>query len=307
VATLPIRVARLLERAPLVVDCEDAAVWSAQGRLALESTRPLEVLCYLAAAPLLVQEPLDQWPGVSVDTVLQEVWAPGARNPDNRESGEAWLSKSLWRLQEDIGRAAGRGDLGELVRRNGALRLHGEVIVSDVEAFMAALERARSARGPSQPIVAEEAVALRVADLLPRAQLRRRGVANTHIELYRWLTESHWERAARRLEALGRDAGAVLARAYRDAGRHADARAVYGHLLSEDPLDRRAQEGLLAAAAGTGDVAQLHDAWQQLCACLDGEDDAELLAQYERLVRELGAGAAGRSVSSSRSEVGARG
>jgi hypothetical protein len=61
------------------------------------------------------------------------------------------------------------------------------------------------------------------------------------------------------------------------------------------------------AAAGTGDVAQLHDAWQQLCACLGGEDDAELLAQYERLVRELGAGAARRSASRSGSEVGARG
>jgi hypothetical protein len=60
----------------------------------------------------------------------------------------------------------------------------------------------------------------------------------------------------------------VLGRAYRDAARHQEALRVYDHLLGEDPLDVRVREGLLTAAAGTGDVVQLERAWQQVCACM---------------------------------------
>jgi tetratricopeptide (TPR) repeat protein len=187
------------------------------------------------------------------------------------------------------------------------LRLNGEVIVSDVEAFMVAVERARAARGAAQVVAAEEAVALGVPELLPRARMERRGVANKRIELYRWLAEPHWERAGRRLEALGREAAGLLARAYRDAGRHAEALTVYAQLLGEDPLYRGAQEGLLAAAAGTGDLAQLHQAWQQVCACLEGEDDPELRAEYEELVREFERNGSNRPASGTRTAVGAVG
>ncbi len=283
----PERIARLLERAPLVIDCADAAVWSSNGRLPLEPSRPLELLFYLAAAPLLEQRPLDQWPGVEMDTLLQEVWAPGARDPDNRESGQTWLVKTLSRLEDEVRRVSGPVESAELVRRAGASRLNRDVALSDVEAFMAAVERARAARGLDQIAAAEEALALRVRDLLPRARMERRGVGNRRIELYRWLAEPHWERAARRLEALGREAAGLVARAYRDAGRHEEALAIYASLLGEDPLDPRAQEGLLAAAAGTGDAARLHDAWEQVCVCLGGDDDPEVRSHYEQLVRGM--------------------
>ena len=62
---------------------------------------------------------------------------------------------------------------------------------------------------------------------------------------------------------------------------------MYDQLLGEDPLDRRAHEGLLIAAAGTRDVVQLERAWQQVCACLGGEDDLEARSIYDRLRREI--------------------
>ena len=52
-------------------------------------------------------------------------------------------------------------------------------------------------------------------------------------------------------------------------------------MLTDDALDRRAQEGRLAAAAANGDATQLADAWQQVCACLDGDIDVELRELYE--------------------------
>jgi hypothetical protein len=63
--------------------------------------------------------------------------------------------------------------------------------------------------------------------------------------------------------------------------------SVYSEMLTDNPLDRRAQEGLLAAAAGIGDGMQLADGWQQVCASLDGDVDVELQELYERLPREL--------------------
>src|ERR1700687_2718754 len=77
------------------------------------------------------------------------------------------------------------------------------------------------------------------------------------------------------------------ARPYCAAGQHADALAMYARVFADDPLDRGAHEGLLVAAAGTGDAAQLHEAWQQICVCLGGEDDLETRGLYERLAREL--------------------
>jgi hypothetical protein len=38
--------------------------------------------------------------------------------------------------------------------------------------------------------------------------------AHPKVELYRWLGEPHWERAAKRLEALRREAGMLLGRAF---------------------------------------------------------------------------------------------
>jgi len=111
------------------------------------------------------------------------------------------------------------------------------------------------------------------------------------IEIYRWLDLPHWERAAGRLEALGREAAVQLGRAYRDGGRYDAAMVLYGHLLGEVPHDRRVQEGLLLAARGTGDCTQLSQVWQQVRAYLDGETDIELHSMYERLMSETGAGA----------------
>jgi hypothetical protein len=62
---------------------------------------------YVAARPLCEHAALDHWPGVSVDAVLDEVWAPRARDARNRESGRTWLRKTLSRLQEEVARAAG--------------------------------------------------------------------------------------------------------------------------------------------------------------------------------------------------------
>jgi DNA-binding SARP family transcriptional activator len=79
----------------------------------------------------------------------------------------------------------------------------------------------------------------------------------------------------------------LLARAYRESGRHEEALVLYARLLGEDPLDRRAREGLLLAAAGTGDRAQLEESWQQICVCLGGEGDPDMRGLYERLLHEV--------------------
>jgi hypothetical protein len=188
-------------------------------------------------------------------------------------------------VQLEVGRLAG-GINGELVVEcEGNLRLNPTVAVSDVEAFLRAVERARIARGNDQVQAAEEAVVLRPPALLP--DVSREGSANGRkFQIYGWLDQPDWERAARRLDAFGLEAMNILGRAYRDAGQHVAAMSVYGEMLAQDPLDRRGQEGLLGAAAGTDDPAQLADAWQQVCACLGGDVDLELRDLYERLLRE---------------------
>ena len=80
----------------------------------------------------------------------------------------------------------------------------------------------------------------------------------------------------------------ALARAYRDAGRYADALTVYARLLNDDPLDRHVHEGLLLAAAGTGDPVHVREAWEQICVCTGDEPDPETRGLYERLAREMG-------------------
>jgi hypothetical protein len=37
----------------------------------------------------------------------------------------------------------------------------------------------------------------------------------------------------------------------------------------------------------TSDTAQLADAWQQVCACLDSDIDIELRALYDSLLRQI--------------------
>lgn len=106
-AECPEHVRALLDTAPLVISCEDESLWSIRGRLALPRQSALiELLVYLGAARLQAPEPLDPWPGVAVDTLLDEVWTPRARDPQNRESGQTWLRKSLKRLQEELATAA---------------------------------------------------------------------------------------------------------------------------------------------------------------------------------------------------------
>ena len=98
----------LLDTAPLVISCEDESLWSIRGRLALPwQSAFIELLVYLGAARLQAPEPLDPWPGVAVETLLDEVWTPRARDPQNRESGQTWLRKSLKRLHEELATAAG--------------------------------------------------------------------------------------------------------------------------------------------------------------------------------------------------------
>jgi hypothetical protein len=246
----------------------------------------VEVLLYLAAAPLLHQGRLANWDGIDPEAILAEVWAPRARNPENKDSGQTWLAKNLGRLQDEIGRAAGGLEADVVVKRRGCLRLNEKVVGSDVEGFMAGLEGARAAQGAQRVSAAELAVATLVPGLLSRV-VRNPRSAGPKIELYRWLGEPHWERAASRLQALGREAAMVLGRAYRDAGRHDDALAVYDQLIGEDPPDLRVREGLLMAAAGTGDAVQLERAWQQVCACTGGEDDTEMRSLYDRLLRDV--------------------
>jgi len=290
--SLPERIELLLKCAPLVVDCEQGAVWSLRGQLSVEQSSLMELLPYLGAAALLEQGPLDRWMGVGTEELLEEVWAPRARDRTNRESGQTWLRKSLVRLQEEVSKAAG-GLAGELlVNQNGGLRLNPRVVRSDVEAFIAAVERARTARGSDQIAAAEEALVLRVPDLLPHAP-REQLVGGRWSKVYGWLDQPRWERAGARLPALGREAACVLARAYRDAGRCDAALAVYAQLLGEDPLDQQAAEGLLVAAAGMRDAPQLEEAWQQVLVCADGEVNSELRALYERLTRESAATARG--------------
>jgi len=268
----------------LVVDCDEASLWGASGRLGIGQSSPVEVLLYLAAAPLLHQGELTNWPGVTPEALLAEVWAPRARDPRNRDSGQTWLAKNIGRLQEEVARAIGGLATDLVVKQVSGLRLNQKTILSDVEAFMAALEQARGMRGPAQVAAAEQAVALRVPGLLSRVAVKRS--VGPKVEFYRWLGEPHWERAARRLEALANDASMLLARVYRDAGRHEEAVVLYSELMGDLPLDRRVHEGLLVAAASTGDIAQLHHAWEQVCTCQGGEPDTEVRTLHERLVRE---------------------
>jgi hypothetical protein len=108
-AECPDHVRALLDTAPLVISCEDESLWSIRGRLALpRQSAFIELLVYLGVARLQAPEPLDPWPGVAVDTLLDEVWTSRARDPQNRESGQTWLRKSLKRLQEELATAAGR-------------------------------------------------------------------------------------------------------------------------------------------------------------------------------------------------------
>jgi hypothetical protein len=278
----PVRVAHLLSRVPLVVDCDGAAVWSRKGRLQLERGSLLELLMYVAASPLREQGSATGWAGVSVETVLDEVWSPRARDARNRESGVAWLRKTLTRVQSEVARLAGVLEDELVLECESHIQLNSAVTVSDAGAFLVAVERARNARGAEQLRAAEEAVVLRPPALLP--EVPREGSAHGRkFQIYGWLDEPDWERAARRLDALSLEAMNILGRAHRDAGQYPAAMTVYSEMLAEDALDRRAQEGLLAAAGGTGDSTQLADAWQQVCACLDGEVDADLRELYDRL------------------------
>ena len=166
-------------------------------------------------------------------------------------------------MQEELATAAG-GLPGEIVHGGGQLlRLNPTTIASDVEVFLTALARAKAARGADRIAAAEEALAKRVSGLLLNVPRERVLVGRT-IEIYRWLDLPHWERAAGRLEALGREAAVQLGRAYRDGGRYDAAMVLYGQLLGEVPHDRRVQEGLLLAARGTGDCTQLSQVWQQV-------------------------------------------
>ena len=108
--------------------------------------------------------------------------------------------QTLERLQDDVRRAVGGLDGELLVRGAGTLRVNPDVAISDVEAFMEAVERARAARGAERIAAAEEALMLSVPELPPGAYVERT-VIGKKIELHRWLAEPHWERASRRSAA----------------------------------------------------------------------------------------------------------
>jgi hypothetical protein len=182
----PERIRKLLERTPLVVDCEEASVWSARGRLGIDQSSPVEVLLYIAAAPLLHQGRLAEWSGVKPKTLLAEIWAPRARDPDNRDSAQTWLGKNLGRLQDEIGGATGGLDAQMIVKRQGGLHLNEDVVVSDVETFIAALERARAVQGPDRIRAAEEAFALRTPGLLSRVVRKPRTAARKLSSIVGW-------------------------------------------------------------------------------------------------------------------------
>ncbi len=163
----------------------------------LERGGLLELLMYVAASPLLDQGSAGRWPGVSADTILDDVWSPRARDARNRESGQTWLRKTLSRVQSEVGRLAG-GSNGEfIIDCDGNLRLNPTVAVSDVEAFLRAVERARTTRGSDQLQAAEEAVVLRPPALLP-GESREGSAHGRKFQIYGWLDQPDWERAARR-------------------------------------------------------------------------------------------------------------
>jgi DNA-binding SARP family transcriptional activator len=175
---------------------------------------------------------------------------------------------------------------GLVSEHDGFLRLNNTVIMSDVEAFLLAVERARGARGADQVAAAEEALSLRVPGLLPDTPRMYRLPAGRQQALYSWVDEPRWERAAARLTALWHEAARLLARAYRTTGRADAALAVATELLAEVPLDRAAHEELLLAAAHTSDQLQLSQAWQQVQSLTDGEPHPEVRALYARLMSE---------------------
>ena len=170
--------------------------------------------------------------------------------------------------------------------RAGRLQLNPSVALSDVEAFVAAVARARAARGEARILAAEDALALRIPTLLPDTPRVRLAVGRK-VPIYRWLDEPRWEQAARRLPALWREAAILLARAYRDAEQREKAVAVYASLVTDDPLDGDAAEGLLLAAAGTRDPLRLAEAWRQVCRSSDGQLEGELRQLHERLERDV--------------------
>jgi hypothetical protein len=98
--------------------------------LGIGQSSPVEVLLYLATAPLQHQGRLADWAGVQPDELLAEVWAPRARDPGNRDSGQTWLGKNLGRLQDEIDRAVGGLAVDIVVKQRGELRLNEEVVLS---------------------------------------------------------------------------------------------------------------------------------------------------------------------------------
>jgi hypothetical protein len=84
------------------------------------------------------------------------------------------------------------------------------------------IEQARASRGADQLQGDAEAVVLRPPALLP--DVPREGSAHGRkFQIYGWLDQPDWERAARRLDALGLEAMNMLGRAYRDAEQHSAA------------------------------------------------------------------------------------
>src|SRR5207245_11676907 len=94
---------------------------------------------------------------------------------------------------------------------------------------------------------------------------RERLLGGRTIEIYRWLDLLHWERAAGRLEALGREAAVQLGRAYRDGGRYDAAMVPYGQLLGEVPHVWRGQGRSLPPARGHCACPQLMQGLPRIC------------------------------------------
>jgi tetratricopeptide (TPR) repeat protein len=110
------------------------------------------------------------------------------------------------------------------------------------------------------------------------------------VPAYAWARQDAWEQQAPAyLLALWRDAVLSLGRAYRDSGEYAAAVKVYATLLDQDPQLDNAQQGLLLAAAGTGDPAGLETAWERVRTAWDGDPPDDLHDLYDKLRREVAA------------------
>jgi tetratricopeptide (TPR) repeat protein len=228
--------------------------------------------------------------------LLDELWYPDDGDRSDRKAGRAWLRSVCRRLEGQLARGASVPDsvfegLVVVDETTGTVALDPDRAVSDVQAFVDTARRSATASGPEQIAGAEEALELGVRQLCP-SDLPERVTdrVGRSVPIFAWLQQLEWEQdAPAELRRLWRDTALRLARAYRDAGRHAAARDVYAELLEASPLQTNAQEGLLLAMAEAGDLGGLEAAWERVRGAWDKDPPDDLRELYEGLRREVAA------------------